>query len=427
MTESQEHAKLRAENARLKAENKEIKRLASEGTHNQSTQAKVRRQPLRSLLIFMLVAFATALLVVGNIFFWLGNTVVKQDRFVAATEPIIKNAQVQQTLASYTTNNIFNTIDVQKITEEVLPPRAVFLAPQLTTQLKSTTEKALQTTLAKPSFQEKWNVILAKQHDRLVTFASNYKGDGTISLNDVYNQLSGSLQNTKLGFLANKKIPEKVGSIEVVNAAWLPVFHNVTTNIDTWRLLSVALLVLCIALAVWLSKNKRKTLYAISISASIFMLISLVALRVTRETIAQKADPQYADGVRSALQIFFHPFVLQTATIFFAFTLIAFITWASSTSKSAVSLREKIGLLFSGKMHTQLFGENSNKYADWVNHNRRILEWGFIATIAATMLLVRLTLKSLILYALLMLVAVLAVEVVAGPSIQDRNPNRIRG
>jgi hypothetical protein len=366
------------------------------------------------LSVVTLVIIATTLLTVGNLVFWFGNTIVKPDRFVAATQPIIKNQNVQQSMALYTTNNIFKNIDVEKITEQVLPPRAAFLAPQLASQVKSVTHKTLQTTLAKPKFQDKWNNVLATQHARFINFAAKYKGDGSISLNDAYNQLDASLQNTKLAFLSNKTLPPKVGSITLVNATWLPAFHKLVVNIDTWRLLSVTLFVLCVALAVWLSNNRRKTLYILSASASIFMLITLVALRIAREAIAQKTDPQYSDGVRSAVQIFLHPLVTQTTTIFFAFILVAFVAWISSASPSAAAVREKVGLLFSGKLHARLFNGGSNKYADWVGRNKHLLQWGAVAVIALIMLVVRLTLKSLILYAFLMLFSVLAIEVVAG-------------
>jgi hypothetical protein len=406
--------KLRTENERLKAENGKLKKVVATTHGAKNTSHLKPMQIFRKLSIFLLGVAAIALLTTGNLLFWFGNTIVKPDRFTAATGPIIKDPKVQQTIASYTTNNLFQAVDVQKITEEVLPPKADFLAPQLSTQLKSATEKTLQNTLAKPAFQEKWNTVLANQHERFINFAAKYTGNGTISLNDVYNQLSGSLQNTKLAFLSNKKLPARVGSVAVVNASWLPALHNVVTNIDTWRTLSLLAFVLCVALAIWLSQNKRKTLYIISVAASSFMLISLVAVRVARETIAQKADPQYSEGVRSALQIFFHPLVLQTATIFFTFILVGFIAWVSSPSHSAAALRNKVGFLFSGKLHDRMFGEGTNKYLYWVSSNKHILEWGAVALIALLMLLVRLTLKSLFLYGLLMLISILAIEVIAG-------------
>jgi len=415
-SESRELEKVRIENARLKAENNRLSKMS---------RGKIKKSPknfARKSAVVILLIIATAMLTAGNLLFWFGNTIVKPDRFTAATQPIIKNPDVQQAISLYTTNSIFQNIDVEKFTEQVLPPRAVFLAPQLTTQLKSGTQKTLQNTLAKPSFQGKWNNILAKQHDRFINFASQYKGDGTISLTDVYNQLGASLQNTKLSFLADKKLPPKVGSVTVVNATWLPTVHKVVTNIDTWRLITVALFVACVVLAVWLSRNRRKTIYTLSILAAIFMLITLLALRVARETIADKVDPQYAEGMRSALQIFLHPFVLQTATIFFAFALVALVTWVSSTSRSAAALREKVGLIFSGRLHTRLFGEGPNRYVGWVSRNKRVLEWSAVAVVAGLMLLVRLTLKSLLFYALLMLVLVLTVEVIGGKPQQITPP-----
>jgi hypothetical protein len=412
-TETKELEKLRAEIARLKADN--IRLEESMTGENLKRQRKFTpTQLLRKLGVVFLITFATALITFGNLLFWFGNTVVKPDRFAAATQPIIKDPKVQNTMALYTTNKIFDAVDVEKFTEQALPPRAGFLAPQLASQIKSTTQKTLQKTLAKPTFQEKWNVILATQHERIVNFASKYNGDGTISLNDVYNQLSASLKSTKLAFLSGKKLPAKVGTVEVVNATWLPAFHNLVVNIDTWRLLAVILFVICVALAVWLGKNKRKTLYTICISSSIFMILTLVALRVMRETIAQKADPQYADGVRSAMQIFFHPLLLQTATLFFVFVFVAIVAWVSSPARSAAAVREKVGLLFSGKLHARLFGEEENKYIGWVSHNKHLLEWGIVTVVALIMLLVRLTLKSLILYAFAMLICVLTIEVIAG-------------
>jgi hypothetical protein len=271
--EASEIEKLKAENANFKIENSRLERLANT---RQDTNIEHKRQPLQILRrgsVFGLVALSVALLVVGNFLFWVGNTVVKPDRFSAATAPIIKDAKVQQAMASYTTNNIFQAVDVQKITEQALPPRADFLAPQLTAQLKSATGKALQATLAKPAFQEKWNTILATQHDRLVNFAAKYNGDGTISLNNVYNQLGASLQNTKLAFLSNKQLPPKIGSVTVVNATWLPAFHNIVTHIDAWRLLTVIVFVACASAAVWLSRNRRRTIYTLSFAVSSFMVV----------------------------------------------------------------------------------------------------------------------------------------------------------
>jgi hypothetical protein len=406
--ESEELKRLKSENAKLRAENMKLSNASGKNT------VKKPRKTVRKVAVASLMIIATALLCAGNILFWFGNTIVKPDRFADATQPIIKNSSVQQAMALYTTNTIFKNIDVQKITEEVLPPKADFLAPQLTTQLKSATQKTLQSTLAKPSFQDKWNNVQARQHERLVNFASKYNGDGTISLNDIFEQLTQSLKDTKLAFLAGKQLPPKAGDITVVNASWLPAFHKLITNIDTWRFFAVFLFVLSAVGAVWLSVNKRKSLYTLCAAISVFLLATLIAVRFIRERIAQKVDPSYSEGVRSALQIFFHPLVIQTFTIFCLFLLIAFVAWVSGSSKTASRLKNQVTLLFSGKLHSRIFGEKNRAFVSWVGRNKRLLQWLIVALLGTLMLLVRLTLKSLIIYAFLLLIFVLAIEVVGG-------------
>jgi chromosome condensin MukBEF MukE localization factor len=128
---------LKAENAELKAENKKLAKQTQE--KKDKKRSKTLNLLQRSAVIFF-VALAVALLTIGNLFFWVGNTVVKQDRWVAATEPLIKDTEVQKTLALYTTNKLYEQVDVQSIIQEVLPPRADFLAPQLSSQLNVMTK-----------------------------------------------------------------------------------------------------------------------------------------------------------------------------------------------------------------------------------------------------------------------------------------------
>ncbi|MBX4188789.1 septum formation initiator family protein [Candidatus Saccharibacteria bacterium] len=399
---------LKKQNAKLKAENAKLKQQVG-------TSAKPKRPKalLRKSAVIALVSLAVALLTVANLLFWFGNTVVKHDRFVAAVHPIVKDPVVQDTIALYTTNQIFSNVDVQSYTEQVLPPRADFLAPQLTSQLKTVTQSSIKKVLAKPSFQEKWNNTLSRQHERLVSFAADYKGNGNISLNDAYNQLSASLSTTKLSFLANKKLPSKVGDITVVNATWLPAFHNIVANIDTWRLITALLLVASVVGAVFLSRNRRRTIYTFSAFTAVLMLVTLVALHITRDTAIGKVDPLYQDGVRRIIQIVFHSLVLQTVTIMATAIFISLITWISGPSRGANSLKKQVSALFSGKLHEQIFSKDYG-WNRWVREHKRPLEWGSVIVIAALMLTTRLTIKALILYGLLMLVAVLVIEVIGG-------------
>lgn len=403
---SNEVAQLRAENDCLRAENK---RLYAQSSDARSRPAKVIRQSVSAVFVVL------AVLIVGasNLLFWFANTMVKQDQFVAATQPIIRDPTVQKTLALYVANTIFRTVNVQQVVEQVLPPRAVFLAPQLTDQLKTKTQSTLQSIAAQPTFQQRWNDILANQHARFISAATRYSGNGTISLNDVYSQLTNQLQSTRLSFLAGTKLPPQAGSITLVAATWLPVVRAIVVNLDTWRVYAVFLLFICIVAAVWPSRNKPRTLIIFGLGVILLMLTTLIALELVQSSLAARVDQQYAAGIEQATQIAFHPLVLQTALIIVAAVLMTAITWTASAGGYAAALRRQLGSTVIGTLHDRLIGNRNNAFIRWMAVYKRTLEAVAVIVLTVIVILARPTFTSLITYLFVLGVTVLAIEVAA--------------
>lgn len=413
-------AQLKAENAKLKAENVRLAEQVSTKRGHRASPKQFMRQLAVGILLFLTVV----LISLGNIVFWTGNTLVKQDRFVAATSPIIKDTEVQKSLALYTTNQIFANVDVEQLTGDALPPKAQFLAPQLTEQLQSQTNNLLYKAVSSPRFVARWNKTSANWHDRIITYATDYEGNGEISLNDIYTQVSDELRDTKLSFLANKQLPAKVGDITVINATWLPTLHRVITKIDTWRLLTVLLLVVSLTGAVLLSRARRRTLYLFSFGTTVMMIATLIALNVAKESLASRVDAQYASGVRDAFQILTHSLVTQTFTIMSAALLVAFVSWISGQSKSALSVKNQGVYVLTGRIHESLLGQSTSGIVSWTQAHKRQLEWSVVAVLTAIMLLVHLTLKSLLFYGGLMLVLILVIETVGSTSNKNPRPRK---
>lgn len=161
--------KLETENQRLREENSALrKQLASKRT----LPSKPRKFNLQSLAVIICIIFATALLIAGNLLLWAGNTVAKTDRYVEATAPLIRDPIVQEALATRITDRLFENVDIEQVAEEALPPRANFLVPTLAEQLENYTEKTVQTILARPEFQERWNQVNERAHQRLISLAT---------------------------------------------------------------------------------------------------------------------------------------------------------------------------------------------------------------------------------------------------------------
>ncbi len=408
--------KLQAEVRRLKAENSELKKTASAHNDSVTPRKSFGARAAKRISAILLLSFAVALLVVGNLLFWTGSTIVDNKRFTQSVAPIIENTEVQHALADRVTTRLFENVDVQAVVTDVLPPRADFLAPSIASGVEGQTKNALNKVLANPKFQTTWNDTLERAHARFISSVEKNGSDGSIDITEVYQGLSSNLQGTKLSFLANKPLPAKVGNIEIVSGNWLTVLNRVITHIDMWRIMTITLLLLCAVAGIWLSKNRRHAVILFGALSAVAMFITLVSLRIAREIIAGKANPEYAQATREVAQIVFHPLVVQTTTILVGFALVALIAWVSGNSRGARGFRARTSDLLSGKLHAAIFSGGENGFTLWLGRYKRALEWSLVTVMGLVFLLVRLTPKALLAYALVLVVLILIVETLAAPA-----------
>ncbi|MEI7838850.1 MAG: hypothetical protein WCI37_03630, partial [bacterium] len=219
---------------------------------------KIKIGFFRSIVMAFLIAIAGAILLSGNMLFWAGNTIVNNDQFIKTTAPLIKNSEIQTAVAKYGTEQLFTNVDVQGYITKVLPPKAEFLAPTLTTQLKDDVNKGLQKSLAKPKVQTIWNKSLEKTHNLIIKGATNYKGNGTLDLGQLFTFMTNNLKDTKLAFLSEKSLPKNIGQIKLINAAWLPVVHNIVVNIKPFEAIMTLVFIILVCVVIIIAKNKRR-------------------------------------------------------------------------------------------------------------------------------------------------------------------------
>lgn len=401
---------LRAENKRLRRENDELKKNAA---LPQPSQKRPRdKHYFRQAGSILAICFAAALLFVGNLLLWTGNTIVKTDRYVEATAPLIQNQAIQDALANKLSQQLYQSVDIEQIAAEALPPRAQFLAPTLSDQFKQHTNQAIHKIIAGPRFQELWDSVNQQSHDRFIAIVNAHGDNGSIDISEFYTQVSQRLKDTKLAFLADKPLPPKIGEIELVQGNWLTVLQTTIQNIDAWRVIILLLLVATSALGIWLSRNRRRATIMLGSLFAFTMFISLVSVRLGREILASHVDPQYSEAARQAYAIVLHPLQVQTATILGASLLIVFIAWIGGNSSSSRLVRQKVDQLFSGKLHTALFAKE-NGLTLWIGRHKRTLQWLVVATVALMTLFIRLTPVALLWDILLILILILLLEILA--------------
>lgn len=401
---------LKRANEQLKVENIRLK--AKLGKHKTSFW--------RNMAIILCVVLATAVLLAGNVFFWAGSTLINTDKYVATVQPLMADKTIQTAVADYTTTQLFNQVDVQAEIAGVLPPRADFLAPQLTKQLRGATESTLQKTLASNRFQTLWVNANRKAQERLIgTIKSSKTTDGVINLQDVYDRLGQSLNGTKLSFLAGKTLPSKVGSVTVINAPWLPKARTVVNNINWLKPVSLALVALFGAVAVWLARNRRRMIIVLASVFALSMAGTLIATQIVQSRVEAHVQPAYQAAAGNAANIILQPLWHQTVTILAFSLLVAAIAWLSGPygwARCTVGATRKY---LTTPLHKLIF-KSENGFTHWAAEYRHTIQWIIVAAVVFIMLAVTLSLKLVVLYGLLMLVLEILSEILAAPHSPDK-------
>lgn len=361
------------------------------------------------------IIMATALLVAGNLLFWAGNTIIDPQRFNAIVSPLIKTPEIQQALSHYVSEQLFARVNVQQILEENLPERIAFAAPALAGQVESATQTALTRITQNESFQQTWNSTIESAHARFINFLQNYQGDGTIELSEVYDRLVAQLPETRFGLLSKVQLPEQAGSITLVDASWLPFAHNVANNIWLYRILATVLCIGCIALAIWLSRRRRRTAITIGVIFAIFMVVTLIAIRITQQQLVANVVSDYQPAARVVSESLLQSLILQTRVLFVIGIVIALVAWVSGPYKSATLMRSRIELLFGGNIHDALFGRGENAVTRWTGDHKRLIQWGLTAIAALVIVLSPLNMTTMLIVLAALIVALLVVEIIAAP------------
>ncbi|MDO8335310.1 MAG: hypothetical protein Q7T74_00815 [Candidatus Saccharibacteria bacterium] len=357
----------------LTVELKDLKNRVNKLEKKQPT-TKSTKITWRTVAVVLLAGTAGALLILANLLFWTGRTLVEADLYKDATRSIIQQPAVQKAVADRAGNAIFERVNVEDLLVEALPPKAQFAAPTIASQVETTTRGKIREIVASKKFEDIWVNVNTKSHDRFIKFIRNYEGDGTINISDVYAKLVQRLQGTNLAFLSQVSLPSSIGTIQLVDAQWLPTAHWVVKYLDTLRVVTIGLFILLSVLIVYISRQRHSVAAKLGVFYAVLMLLTLVAVRLGREFAVSQVDSFWRDAATQAWQALLSPFVMQTTGLLVLSLVIALIAWATGSGKRAKRVQQAANDIFNGKFHKALF-KKENSYTRWVGKYLVTLQW----------------------------------------------------
>jgi hypothetical protein len=171
------------------------KQLDTRGRHRQ--RITLLRQIVAAVLAF-LAALGLTFSVIG---LWAGNTTLNTDRWVATVTPLSQDPAVRAAVATYSTEQIFTTLNVEQRVKDALPPRAAFLASPLTGAVYGYVQDAVNKVIASPQFAQLWPQINRVAHQQAMDILNNnsaaVRNSGqtvTLNLLPVVNQVLSRLE-----------------------------------------------------------------------------------------------------------------------------------------------------------------------------------------------------------------------------------------
>ncbi len=279
----------------------------------------------------MLVALSCLLVLLSTTVVWAHRTLLNTSTFVGTVSPVFKDPAVASAVATRATDQLFTELNLQARLKASLPPKVSFAAAPIANATKGYVAGELASVLENPKFQDAWIAALTFMHRNLVavlrgqqTAAISTSG-GYIVLNTVplINQALGKVSGlasdltgkqvtlptitsadppqqavNKLSKALGVQLPSNFGEITLVRSSDLASVRQLVKDFDRLTLILPLVAIVLIALTLWLSVNRRRTVLQLAVGVSLLMIVERRGVLHEQGVLASDAhDPQLAQSV----------------------------------------------------------------------------------------------------------------------------------
>jgi hypothetical protein len=332
--------------------------------------SKPRRRRIRRSVVGLLVALSCLLVLLSTTEVWAHRTLLNTGAFVGTVAPVFEDPAVASAVAARATDELFTELNVQARLRDALPPRASFAAVPVTNATKGFVADQLTKVLSSSQFQAVWTAALTSTHQQLVavlrgqnTAAVSTSG-GYIVLNTVpvINQALGKVSGlasdltgkpvtlpaitsadppqqavNKLSAALGVSLPSNFGQITLVRSSDLATVQRGVTAFDRLTLVLPLAAIVLIALSLWLSVNRRRTLLQLAVGVSLLMIVERRVVIHEQGALASAAhNPQVAQSVLGDL---LHGFFVLSAWVLGVALVVLVIAVLSGPYRWAVAFR----------------------------------------------------------------------------------------
>lgn len=444
-SDAAEIERLREEQARLEGEMEELRsRLQTEKARKGS---RSRRVVAAALVVVTSLVVTVA---VGGV--WARRNALNTGRWVETVGPIAGDPAVQQAFGRYATDQLMTVIDPESLFESVLPERGQILAVPLTNALRGFVNDKVDEFLASDTFQGLWIEINERVHRRVVQVLEGegepppgieVRGDDVvINIIPVLNAILARIgeaspeifgRTVDLPTVTVDDIPEEaIEKIEDATGLTIPADFGQFTVFDASRLHQVQdavelfnrlvvfaaiLAVLLVALTLWVSPRRRRTLIQLMVGIVLgTVILRRLGIRL-EDDVVDMVKPENQDAVQVIVGAFVSSLLDATQWIIAIAAVVAAVAvlsgpypWARTVRSWVAARARDVGAV----VRAAITGEAGGPPVQWVAEHREIVQGA--AIVLGILILLWADLSW---FGLLLLLALVAAVVLGAQRIAD--------
>jgi hypothetical protein len=404
----------------IRAENVELRNQLNARQTKKKPKARSTANPLwRRVVAVALIVFAILATVSAVSVIWAKTTFENEDRFVATLAPLVKDEDVASVVSLVVATEIVEATGLEESVRESLPTELRFLAIPVTNSFTAVIAAGANEVIQTDAFTEIWEVVLRGTHRAASVVISgndraidSQNGQVSINLDTIGNSVTEWVTSTGL------ELPEadaELGSIVLYQDGQLATVQSLAQAIHVGGWLVPLIAIMLIVAAVWISKDRRRTVAILGFGTALGLLLSLIGLRWGRNALVNAIEDVSRKSAAGATWDIFLDRLHQLTWALFVLVLIVGITaWVVGPSSRATRTRAWASTTVSRwRGSTE---EHSNSFTNF------IADWkSTIEVVAVTLGLLFILFGpspsgfSVLATAAVVLAAVVAVEVLAVP------------
>jgi hypothetical protein len=413
-----------------------------------------RAERARSIGVVVLVVLAVVCFIAANIGGWARRNLLDTDRFTDTAQELITDPAVKAAVGDRMTQELVKVIDPANIFREVLPSRAQVLAVPLANAVEEFLGDQVDRFVDSEAFEDIWVAVVRLAHSTAVQVLRGENenvqienGVITINLlpliNAVLSRIEGLVpeifgRTVNLPEITPDTIPERArerlgnalginlsddfGEIKIYDADRVQAAQDALRLFERAVVIIAILTVVFTALALWLSRRRRRTLLQLTIGAIIgIVIVRRLGFWFESNLGTRQDDPVIARAVRSAGDILLDSFFVLTAALLVVLIIVAVVAALTGPYPWAVWLRRRAaGLTGEGNAWLRAQAVDTGP-TRWIATNREALQIGALVVAGLVVLFVDLSWVGLLVLVLLVGAFVIVVHQLG----RDRPPAEV--